>query len=136
MPVRKLPLVTSGRRKTAQARAVLRQGSGSVRINRIPLEVYTPEIARWKVEEPLTLASDLRKQVDIDVTVRGGGFMGQAEAARMSIAKGLAEWSKSSRIRKLFTAHDRTMLAGDPRAKEMKKFGGIGARRRRQKSYR
>jgi len=95
-----------------------------------------PEIARWKIEEPLLLAGDLRKQVDIDVKVSGGGFMGQAEAARMSIAKALAEWTKSSRIRKLFTAYDRTMIAGDPRRKEMKKFGGPGARRRRQKSYR
>jgi small subunit ribosomal protein S9 len=74
--------------------------------------------------------------VDIDVTVKGGGFFGQAEAVRMSIARGLLSWFKSSKLKKLFYAQDRSMLAGDARRKEMKKFGGIGARRRRQKSYR
>jgi small subunit ribosomal protein S9 len=74
--------------------------------------------------------------VDVRVKVRGGGIMGQAEAARMAIARGLVEYSRSAELRRLFTSFDRTMLAGDPRRKEPKKFGGPGARVRKQKSYR
>jgi len=133
---KKLPIITIGKRKTAIARAVISPGSGMVRINKIPLEIYQPELARMKIMEPLLLAGDLWKQVDIDVKVKGGGVMGQAEAARMSIARGLLRWFKSSRLKKIFLSYDRSMLVGDPRRKEMKKFGGPGARRRRQKSYR
>jgi len=115
---------------------VLRPGSGKIRINKIPLEIYQPELARQKILEPLLLAGNLWKQLDIDVKVRGGGFMGQAEAVRMSIARGLTRWFKSSRLKKIFLSYDRSMLVGDERRKEMKKFGGPGARRRRQKSYR
>ncbi|RLI31232.1 30S ribosomal protein S9 [Candidatus Bathyarchaeota archaeon] len=136
MSTRKLPIVAVGKRKTAIAKAVIRPGSGRIRVNKIPLEIYTPEIAKWKIMEPLLLSGDLWKQVDIDVKVKGGGFMGQAEAVRMSIARGLVEWFRSSRLKKLFISYDRSMIAGDPRRKEMKKFGGPGARRRRQKSYR
>ncbi|RLI27343.1 MAG: 30S ribosomal protein S9 [Candidatus Hecatellales archaeon] len=136
MTSKKLPIITVGKRKTAIARAVLRPGSGKIRINKIPLEIYQPELARQKILEPLLLAGNLWKQLDIDVKVRGGGFMGQAEAVRMSIARGLTRWFKSSRLKKLFLSYDRSMLVGDERRKEMKKFGGPGARRRRQKSYR
>lgn len=130
--------VTVGRRKTAIARAVIRPGAGLVSVNKIPLEVYSPEMARVKILEPLVLAGDLVKQVDIAVSVRGGGFMGQAEAARMSVARGLLKWfkSSSSKLRRSFTDYDRSMIAGDSRRKEKKKFGGWGARRRKQKSYR
>ncbi len=136
MTSKKLPIIAVGKRKTAIARAVIRNGSGRIRINKIPLEIYQPEIARQKIMEPLLLSGDLWKNVDIDVKVRGGGFMGQAEAARMSIARGLVKWFKSARLKKIFLSYDRSMLVGDPRRKEMKKFGGPGARRRVQKSYR
>ena len=100
------------------------------------MEIWEPKLARDKIMEPLMLAGDAWKEVDIDVKVQGGGFMGQAEAARMAIARGLLKWTKSSHLRTLFITYDRTMLAGDPRRKEMKKFGGPGARARDQKSYR
>jgi len=129
-------ILTSGKRKTAIARAVIRPGKGRIRINKVPLEIWEPKLARDKIMEPLMLAGDAWKEVDIDVKVQGGGFMGQAEAARMAIARGLLKWTKSSHLRTLFITYDRTMLAGDPRRKEMKKFGGPGARARDQKSYR
>jgi small subunit ribosomal protein S9 len=133
---KKLPVITVGKRKTAIAKAVIRNGSGRVRINRIPLEIFQPEIARQKIMEPLLLSGDVWKNLDIDVKVKGGGFMGQAEAARMSIARGLVKWFKTARLKRLFLSYDRSMLVGDSRRKEMKKFGGPGARRRVQKSYR
>lgn len=136
MPTKKV-LVVSGKRKTAIARAVVRSGAGRVRINRIPLEIYEPEVAREKIMEPLAQAGDeIWKQLDIEVKVSGGGYMGQAEASRMAIANALLKWTKSSRLRGVFIEYDRTMIVGDPRRKEPKKFGGPGARARSQKSYR
>jgi small subunit ribosomal protein S9 len=132
---KRLILVT-GKRKTAIARAMLKTGSGNVFVNGIPLSTFTPELARMKITEPLMLAGERWKAMDINVKVSGGGFMGQAEAARMAVAKGLVQWTRSSELRKTMTNYDRTMLAGDPRRKEPKKFGGPGARRREQKSYR
>lgn len=136
MPAKKV-LVVSGKRKTATARAVARPGNGRIRINRTPLEIFEPEISREKIKEPLLQAGeDVSKQLDVDVTVSGGGYMGQAEAARMAIANVLLKWTKSSHLRTVFAEYDRTMIVGDSRKKEPKKFGGPGARAKEQKSYR
>jgi len=130
-------LVLSGKRKTAIARATVRLGKGRIRINNVPLEIFEPKLARDKILEPLFLVDEkVWKQVDINVKVSGGGFMGQAEASRMAIAKSLLKWTKSTRLRTTFKDYDRTMIAGDPRRSEPKKFGGPGARARSQKSYR
>lgn len=130
-------MVLSGKRKTAIARATVRLGKGRVRINNVPLEVYEPQIARDKILEPLLLTDDkVWNQLDINVTVAGGGYMGQAEAVRMAVAKSLLKWTKSTRLRTTLIDYDRTMIAGDPRRSEPKKFGGPGARARDQKSYR
>lgn len=127
---------TSGKRKTAIARGKFREGKGRVRINKHPIELYQPELARLKVNEPLILAGKLAENVDIDVKVVGGGVMGQAEAARMVIAKGLVQWTNDMDLKEKYSQYDRTMLVGDPRRSEPKKYGGRGARARRQKSYR
>jgi small subunit ribosomal protein S9 len=130
-------LLTSGKRKTAVARATVRTGKGRVRINNIPVEIYEPLIARDKILEPLRLAGDnVWKQLDIDIKMSGGGFMGQADAARTAIARALLRWTKSSHLQTLFAEYDRTLIAGDHRRREPKKFGGPGARAKDQKSYR
>lgn len=130
-------LVVSGKRKTAIARAIIRPGYGRIWINRTPLEIYTPEVAREKIKEPLVLVGEgVWKELDIDVKVSGGGFMGQAEAARMAIANALLKWAKNPKLQKILVEYDRTMVVGDARRKEPKKFGGPGARARVQKSYR
>ncbi len=130
-------LLTSGKRKTAIARATVRPGKGRIRINNVPIEIFEPKIVRRKIMEPLLHAGDETwNQLNIDVTVSGGGFMGQAEAARMAIARALLKWTKSSRLQTTLRDYDRTMIAGDPRRKEPKKFGGPSARARDQKSYR
>ena len=137
MPEKKKVLVISGKRKTAVARAVVRPGAGRIRVNRTPIEILEPEIARAKIMEPLLQAGDeVWKQVDMDVRTSGGGYMGQAEAARMAVANALLRWTKSSHLRTVFTEYDRTMIVGDSRTKESKKFGGPGARAKEQKSYR
>ncbi len=74
--------------------------------------------------------------MDIDVTVKGGGVMGQAEAVRTAIGKVLIDYSNDKELRDMFYEYDRTLVKNDPRRKEPKKYGGRGARAKKQKSYR
>lgn len=133
---KKKTALETGKRKTSVARAIVRPGKGRIYFNDLMLDYVSPEIARMKIQEPLIIAGDRAKGVDIRVSVKGGGVMSQAEAARIAIARSLASWTKSSELRKNFIAFDRVMLAGDQRVTEPKKFGGPGPRRRKQKSYR
>lgn len=129
--------VSSGKRKTAIARATVREGSGRIQINKTPLDNFTPLMARQIIEEPLMIAGeDITSKLDIRVNVRGGGPMGQAQASRIAIARGLVDFTKNADLRKQFVDYDRTLMAGDSRRKEKKKFGGPGARAKKQKSYR
>ena len=82
---------TSGKRKTAIARATVQKGKGLIRVNKKPVELHEPQIARWKILEPLNLAEKHIDKVNIDVNVNGGGFMSQANAVRTAIARGLVE---------------------------------------------
>ena len=127
---------TSGKRKTAIARATFRSGKGCVRINRKPVEYYQPELARLKIMEPLELAGNRINRVDVSVNVEGGGVMGQAEASRTAIARGLVDWFGDEELRALFMSYDRALLVNDTRRKEPKHPMGRGARAKRQKSYR
>lgn len=136
MSSRKKAQVTTGKRKTSKARVVVSEGKGRIRINNTPIHLYKPDLAREKVMESLWLAGEAADNIDIKVKVHGGGYMSQAEAVRMGIAQGLVRWTKSKRLRNTYVEYDRTMLAGDGRRKESKKFGGPGARARKQKSYR
>ena len=127
---------TSGKRKTAIARATFRSGKGCVRINRKPVEYYQPELARLKIMEPLELAGNRINRIDVSVNVEGGGVMGQAEASRTAIARGLVDWFGDEELRTLFMSYDRALLVNDTRRKEPKHPMGRGARAKRQKSYR
>ncbi|MGC8571424.1 30S ribosomal protein S9 [Caldivirga sp.] len=130
-------VIATGKRKTAVARAVIRPGSGIVKINGVPLTIWPMEVARLKMMEPLALAGrDLVNKVDIDVTVSGGGFMGQASAVRMAIARGLVEYFQSKELLNLYMLYDSTMIKGDERRTEPKKPGLKHARSKRQKAYR
>jgi len=115
----------------------VRAGKGRIRVNNVPVEIYEPKIARDKIMEPLFLAGDnVWKLLDINIKVSGGGFTGQAEAVRTAVARALLRWTKSSHLQTVFAEYDRTMVAGDARRREPKKFGGPGARAKDQKSYR
>ena len=127
---------TSGKRKTAVARAAVMKGTGKVRINRVPLEVYSSELARAKITEPLFIAGKAADKLDIKVNVQGGGIMGQADAARTAIARGIIEYTGDEELKEKYLAYDRTLLVNDTRVKESKKPMGRGARAKRQKSYR
>ncbi len=128
---------TKAKKKSAVARAVLYYpGKGIIRINGFLLDAYTNnKYVRMLIEEPLILAGDLGKKVDIYVNVKGGGFMGQAVAARGAIAKALVEVF-GDKLRKTFMEYDRTLLVDDVRQVEPKKPLGRKARAKKQTSYR
>ncbi|MCF2135633.1 MAG: 30S ribosomal protein S9 [Candidatus Thorarchaeota archaeon] len=129
-------IVSTGKRKTSLAKATIKEGKGRIRINGEPLEILQPEVAKARIMEALLLFGENWTKYDIKVRVRGGGFMGQADAVRMAIATGLIKISQDYEARSRMLEHDRTMLVGDPRRTEPKKFGGPSARSRYQKSYR
>ncbi len=127
---------TSGKRKTAIARATLKEGSGRIRINSVPLEAYGTELTRMKIAEPLLLHPTGLDGIDVSITVIGGGYMGQAEAVRTALARGLVNWHNDPVLKDLYVGYDRTLLVNDSRQKEAKKPHGPGARAKFQKSYR
>ena len=130
-------IVSSGKRKTAIARATIKDGKGRIRINGVPLEVLSNELSRVKINEVFIIAgTEMRESLDIKVKVRGGGFMGQAEAIRTAIARGLVEYFDDLSLKEKFVAYDKTIISGDPRRTEPKHFGGRSSRSRFQKSYR
>ena len=138
-------------RKTASAHVYITKGVGKVRINNIPVEMLEPEIAREVVLMPLEIiGEELRDKVNISVRVKGGGFMGQAYAVSTAISRALIGLTKTKKeprdhpfnkskredLKKRIGEFDQYLISGDARRKEPKKFGGPGARRRKQKSYR
>ncbi|MEK6911595.1 MAG: 30S ribosomal protein S9 [Candidatus Thermoplasmatota archaeon] len=129
-------VVSSGKRKTAIARASVSKGTGIIRINSRPVEIWEPDLARMKILEPLRLAGKRADSVDITVNVHGGGIMGQADAIRTAIARGLVQYLNDTELESLYRDYDRTLIVPDTRRKLPKKPLGRGARKKRQKSYR
>ncbi|MEM2131293.1 MAG: 30S ribosomal protein S9 [Candidatus Woesearchaeota archaeon] len=128
-------IVTSGKRKTAIARATLKEGKGVVRINKIPIDIFQPLGYKLRIQEPLMLAQDVVKKVNINVKVIGGGPMSQSDAVRLAIARALSEYEP--KLKNIFLEYDRQLLVADVRLKEQHKPNRHGrARAKKQKSYR
>ncbi len=122
----------TGRRKTSTARVFLRPGSGSVTINHKPFDTFFPsEALRTQIRQPL-LVTETSDKFDVLVTVAGGGVSGQAGAVRLGIARALVEYN--GELRKPLKTEG--LLTRDARAKERKKYGMAGARKRFQFSKR
>ena len=122
----------TGRRKTSTARVFLRPGSGAINVNRRTFDAFFPtEALRTQIKQPLVLTETADK-FDILATVAGGGVSGQAGAIRLGIARALVEYN--GELRKALK-HD-GLLTRDARAKERKKYGMAGARKRFQFSKR
>jgi small subunit ribosomal protein S9 len=143
MAKKKKSVEMSGKRKTAVARATVKPGQGRVRINSEPVEIMQPELARRKTMEPLIIADAMNRlgKVDISVVTSGGGIMGQTDAIRTAIARGLVHYNGGAEgvdedLRDEYLRFDRSLLVNDPRRKEPKHQLGRGARRKKQKSYR
>jgi small subunit ribosomal protein S9 len=138
-------------RKTSSAHVHITKGVGKIRVNNIPVEMINPETAREVILAPLeVIGEEFRDRVDISVRVRGGGFMGQAYSSATAISRALIGWTKTKKepkdhpfnkstrqqLKDVILEYDKYLISGDARRKEPKKFGGSGARRRKQKSYR
>ena len=122
----------TGRRKTSTARVFLRPGTGAISINRRAFDAFFPrEALRTQIRLPLVLTETADK-FDILATVAGGGVSGQAGAVRLGIARALVTYNLE--LRKALK--NEGLLTRDARAKERKKYGMAGARKRFQFSKR
>jgi small subunit ribosomal protein S9 len=108
-----------------------------------PIHIMEPALARRKALEPVQIAEAMKRlqDVDISVTVEGGGQMGQVDAIRTAIARGLVHYNGGAEgideeLRDEYLRFDRSLLVNDPRRKEPKHQMGRGARKKWQKSYR
>lgn len=125
----------SGRRKTAVARAILKEGKGRLIINNKPIDLFEPELYALRIKEPLILAGKIADKVDIKIKVQGGGFSSQTDAIRVAIANAMIKYKDS--LKDLYLDYDRPMVVSDARTKEVTKPNTQGsARSKRQKSYR
>jgi len=125
-------LYATGRRKTAVARVRLYKGEGQIYINRDKLSDYFPVASMQKTATESLKATELLKNFDISVLVRGGGKVSQAEATRLGITRGLVKFNEDlkSQLKKA------GYLRRDPRKKERKKPGLKKARKAAQFSKR
>jgi len=129
---------TVGKRKTAIARAVAKEGKGRIRINKKPIEIVEPKYVNAKLMEPVILAGDIIDNIDIDITVKGGGIIGQMDAARTALGKAIVEFTGDMDLKEKYLQYDRTILISDARRTEPHKPSKStkGPRAKRQKSYR
>ncbi len=132
-----IKIVTSGKRKSAIAKAVLAEGTGEISINGKTLNNINLFDA-LKIKEPLKIAEKILGKINFNVTihVKGGGEKGQIDATRIALAKAIIKFSKSKELTKAFLDYDRNLLVADVRRKETYKPGDSKARRKRQTSYR
>lgn len=130
-------VITSGKRKTSVARAILVKGSGKVTINRKDYNSLQ-EFDKLKIKEPILLAENVLGKLDFDasISVRGGGEKSQIEAARLALARGIVKFTDSSEVEDAFWNYDRNLLVADIRRKEAYKPGDSKARSKRQSSKR
>jgi small subunit ribosomal protein S9 len=128
---------STGKRRKAVATASVKPGKGTVTLNSKPLETIENKTVRLLVQEPLLLTGDAWKRFSIKATTKGGGIIGQAQAARQAIARALAE-ALGADARKAFMDYDRNMLVYDPRRTEPHKppRSSQGPRRYKQRSKR
>ncbi|MBQ2046624.1 MAG: 30S ribosomal protein S9 [Muribaculaceae bacterium] len=121
-----------GRRKAAIARVIVKEGNGTITINKRPLEVYFPSsILQFIVKQPLSTL-DVVEKYDIKVNLDGGGYKGQAEALRLAIARALVKINPEDKP----ALRAEGFMTRDPRSVERKKPGQPKARKRFQFSKR
>ncbi len=128
--------VARGKRKESVARTTIQAGKGVIRINSQSLSSFGNRYVREIIGEPLRYMGPEATTVDLSVNVNGGGVMGQAQAARTSIAKALVLYFEDLNLKEKFNSIDRSLIIEDTRRVERKKYCGPKARARYQKSYR
>ena len=123
---------TIGRRKTSVARLYISKGKGNIIVNKkVYNEFFPTATLQYKIKQPLALTQN-EGQFDLKVTVKGGGFNGQAEAVRLAISRALCKFDEENRT----ILKPEGLLTRDPRMVERKKFGQKKARKKHQFSKR
>lgn len=130
-------IVTSGKRKTSIAKAIITKGSGNIKINKKDyrnLKLFN----KLKIEEPLRIVKYILGDLNFDVSinVKGGGEKSQIESARVALANAIVKFSKNRELERAFLNYDRNLLVADVRRKEAYKPGDSKARKKRQSSKR
>ncbi|MBU0894598.1 MAG: 30S ribosomal protein S9 [Nanoarchaeota archaeon] len=130
-------IITSGKRKRAIAKALIREGSGKVTINKKPF-TSLQKFDKFKIEEPLRIAEKIlgKLNFDIEINVKSGGEKSQIEAARVALSRAIIKFTNSKELSEAFLSYDRNLLVADVRRKEAYKPGDSRARAMRQTSYR
>jgi small subunit ribosomal protein S9 len=130
-------IIVSGKRKTAVAKAAIKDGTGKVLINNNVIDSL-PMLQQLELREPLIIANQFlgKMTFDISVNVTGGGTASRIEASRLAIAKAIVEFTKDEKLRAAFLGYDRNLIVADIRRKEQYKPGDSKARAKRQTSYR
>ncbi|ABA27260.1 ribosomal protein S16 (nucleomorph) [Bigelowiella natans] len=133
-----------GKKKNAIAITTAKKGSGKIKINGVPINLVHPLDIKNKILEPFfILGSNERLNLNFDIFSKGGGKVSQIYAIRQSISKCLVFYyykyisaSKSNLLKIKYLTYDKKLLISDVSRIEPKKYGGLGARARFQKSYR
>lgn len=130
-------LITSGKRKTAIAKATISEGTGKIFINKKPYE-NLDFFKKLMISEPVEICKKVLGNFDFEINIRvqGGGSESGIEASRLAIAKALIKFTKSDALKRAFLSYDKNLLVADTRRKEAYKPGDSKARRKRQKSFR
>jgi small subunit ribosomal protein S9 len=130
-------ITIAGKRKSAIAKAKIKQGNGKIYINKRPYENYD-FFRKLMLEEPIEITKKILGDFnyDIFVNVNGGGTESQIQASRLAIARAILEQSNSPELKRAFVKYDKSLVVADTRRKEAYKPGDSKARRKRQKSFR
>lgn len=130
-------IFTSGKRKTAVARALLVEGMGKIYINNknyLSLQKFD----KMKIDEPIRIAKKIlgENNFDIFINVRGGGEKSQIDAARLALTRAILKYSGNNKLKEAYSNYDWSLLVADVRRKEHYKPGDSKARSKRQSSKR
>jgi small subunit ribosomal protein S9 len=130
-------LYSSGKRKSAVARAKIQTGNGKILLNGKNYENFQM-FDKLKLAEPIRIAEQILGKIDFDIEIhiKGGGEKSQIDAARLAIAKAIIDYTKSSELKQIYLEYDRSLLVADVRRKEACKPGDSKARAKRQTSFR
>ena len=126
-------LVISGARKRSFAKASIKEGTGIIKVNKKPIEIF-PYFHKLSLQEPLVIAEKITPiNFDINVNVKGGGTESQIEASRLAVSRAIVGFTKNQELKNAFLRYDRSLLVADTRRKEQRKPNDSKARAKRQK---
>ena len=118
---KKIQIITTARRKRSASSSVLKEGTGGIFINSIPIDNIEPTFIRDKIKAVLSyIPNEYVKKVDVFTTVRGGGISSRIDSCIVSITKSFMKYINDPELERLLKEHDRSVLVSDNRKKASK----------------